>query len=61
MPQLQNAMPPAAAPLKKFLRVVIGRLPRLFPLAGRLTCRLILHFVADHIAKLDREGQSFSE
>jgi hypothetical protein len=35
--------------------------PRLFPLTGRLTCRRILHFVADHIAKLDAEGQSFLE
>jgi hypothetical protein len=30
------------------------------PQAGRLTCRLI-RFIGDHIAKLDAEGQSFSE
>jgi hypothetical protein len=61
MPQLQKAMPPAAAPFKKFLRVVIDRLPRLFPRTGRLTCRFILHLVADQIAKLDAEEQSFLE
>jgi hypothetical protein len=54
-------MPLAAAPFKKVLRVVIGRFPRLFSLTGRSTCRLILHFVANHIAKLDAEGQSFLE
>jgi hypothetical protein len=58
-PQLQKAMPLAAAPFKKFRRVVMDRILA-FPPAGRLTCRLILHFVADHIAKLDAEGQSFS-
>jgi len=44
--------------------VVIGRLPKLFgslPQAGRLTRRLILHFIGNHIANPDREGQSFSE
>jgi hypothetical protein len=34
--------------------------PPWISLAGRLTCRLILHFLWDHIAKLDTEGQSFS-
>jgi hypothetical protein len=52
-------MPLAAAPFKKFRRVVMDRILAFLP-AGRLTCRLILHFVADHIAKLDAEGQSFS-
>jgi hypothetical protein len=58
MPQLQKAMPPAAAPFKKFLRVVIDRLPRLFPQAGRSPAH---SFVAGYIAKLDAEGQSFLE
>ena len=47
----KGEIPLAAAPLKKFRRVVIGRLPR----------RLILHFIGNHIANLDAEGQSFSE
>jgi hypothetical protein len=58
-PQLQKAIPLATAPFKKFLRVLMDRLPT-FPLAGRLTCRLILHFVTNHIAKSNAEGQSFS-
>jgi hypothetical protein len=45
--------------------VVIGRLPQIvgirFLKAGQLTRRLILHFIGNHIANLDREGQSFSE
>ncbi|HVQ72375.1 MAG TPA: hypothetical protein VMT08_33235 [Bradyrhizobium sp.] len=59
-----KATPLAAAPFRKFRRVVIGRLPQLFdtfPQAGRLTRRLILHFIGNHIANPDREGQSFSE
>jgi hypothetical protein len=35
MPQLQKAIPVAAVPFKKFLRVVIGRLPdKALPMAG---------------------------
>jgi hypothetical protein len=62
---LQKAIPLAAAPFKKFRRVVIGRLPLFcsdsLPQAGRLTRRLILHFIGNHIANPDAEGQSFSE
>jgi hypothetical protein len=32
-----------------------------FPQGGRLMRRLILHFIGNHIANLDTEGQSFSE
>jgi tripartite-type tricarboxylate transporter receptor subunit TctC len=63
MPQLQKAIPVAAAPLKKFLRVVIHCSPRLFkpafPVTGRFNRRPFLDFCVEHIAKTQARGQSF--
>jgi hypothetical protein len=59
MPQLQKAMPPAAAPLRKFLRVVIYILPEkaAFPI-WPVDCRQpVLDFFARHIAKPKPRGQ----
>src|SRR3982750_3008694 len=55
-PQLQNAIPLAAAPFKKFRRVVIGRLPQLFPQAGRLTRRSFFILSATTLPIWTRKG-----
>src|SRR4051812_16234269 len=61
MPQPQNAIPLAAAPLRKFLRVVMGSLPRslvAFPRPEACCPGSFCGFGAYHIAKLDAGGQS---
>jgi hypothetical protein len=57
MPQLQKAIPLAAAPLRKFLRVVMFLSPesRVSPLAGRLPA--CFDFFTRHIAKPKARGQ----
>src|ERR1700761_7004920 len=52
MPQLQKAIP-AAAPLKKFLRVVIGSLP-----CGRRSGTGVFQFLSRYIAKTGKIEQS---
>jgi hypothetical protein len=54
MPQLQKAIPVAAAPLRKFLRVVIV----LSLEAGQLSRRPIFQSLSEHIAKAQRIEQS---
>jgi hypothetical protein len=58
MPQPQKAMPVAAAPVRKFLRVVIypSRISRVSRLAGRLR-QPVLDFFTRHIAKPKPRGQ----
>src|ERR1700722_19477338 len=70
MPQLQKAIP-AAAPVKKLLRVVIQFLPRwLKPVGGlnrrplwtgRLHRQPVIDFFAAHIAKPQAGEQSFPQ
>jgi hypothetical protein len=61
-PNNLGALPPRIAIFCLSESVVVAN-PCLDPLpqAGRLTRRLILHFIGNHIANLDMEGQSFSE
>jgi hypothetical protein len=61
MPQLQKAMPDAAAPVRKFLRVVMFLSPESrVSLFGRSIASLFLIASAGHIAKVQAIEQSFS-
>jgi hypothetical protein len=55
MPQLQKAIPVAAAPFKKFLRVVIGSLPNGRSLGAPACFQLFFR----HIAKAEGIEQSY--
>jgi hypothetical protein len=57
MPQLQKAIPLAAAPLRKFLRVVMFLSRKAAFPRGPVDCQPAFDFFTRHIAKPKARGQ----
>jgi hypothetical protein len=57
MPQLQNTIPDAAAPLRKFLRVVMSLSPESRVSHWPVARQPVFDFLRRHIAKPKAKGQ----